>query len=149
MPGIDQLVGRRSGFGQDPEPGEWVNELVLGQHPVGNRRAADPVKPVAAGDEVTLKLVLAAVGGIGDPRLVGLEVADDNVGDLESDLPAALRQRREQVLDHLLLRIDRDVPTRQFRDRNVLRPLLSAQVDPVVLESLARRPRASQRRYQL
>ena len=62
--------------------------------------------------------------------------------DLEPEVAAALQQRRDQVLDDLLLSVDRHVPAGQLGDLDVLGVALPAQVDAVVLEPLAGQPLA-------
>ena len=55
---IDELVGGRGRLGKNPEPAERVDAFVDGQHAVRNRRTADAVKSIAAGDEVAVNLVI-------------------------------------------------------------------------------------------
>ena len=53
---------------------------------------------------------------------------------------AALQPRRDQVLDHLLLAVDRHVAAGQLGDLDVLRAALTPQVDAVVDEAFAIEP---------
>ena len=127
VPRVDQLVGGGCGVGEDSEPAELVDVVVLGQV-LGDRRAAHPVEAVAAGDRVAHELVLAVVVGERDPGRVGVEVVKRNVGDLEAHVGAAVEQRGDQVLDDLLLTIDRDVPAGESGHVEVMVASVVAQV---------------------
>ena len=136
VPGVDQLVGGGLRLGEDPEPAELIDELVLG-HVLGDRLAAHAVEAVASRDRVAHELVLGAPVGERDPRRVGLDVVELHVGDLEPHIPAAVEQRRDQVLDDLLLPVDRDVPAGQRGHVDVVVASVVAQVHAGVLEPLA------------
>ena len=53
--GVDQLVRGRRRLRQDAEPGERIDALEDGQHARRNRRPADAMEAVAAGDEVAVR----------------------------------------------------------------------------------------------
>ena len=57
---VDELVGGRRRLGENPEPAERVDALVDGEHAGWNRRPADAVKAIAAGDEIAVNLVFGA-----------------------------------------------------------------------------------------
>src|SRR5215207_6123099 len=70
---VDQLLryGRRPR--QDAEPRERVRALVERQHTVRNRRTADAVKAITAGDHVAGQLLRLAVLPIADLRLRSID----------------------------------------------------------------------------
>ena len=108
--GVDQLVRGRRRLGQDAEPAERIDpEVVLAHAAFRNGRAADAVAAVAAGDEVAGEfLVLALLGGEADLGLVGGHVLQAGRLGLEQDLAARLKPELDQVLEHLVLGVDRD-----------------------------------------
>ena len=136
MPGVDQLVGGGPRLGEDPEPAKLIHELVLG-HVLGDRFAANAVEAVASRDRVAHELVLGAPVGERDPRRVGLDLVELHVGDLEPHILAAVEQRRDQVLDDLLLPVDRDVPAGERGHVDVVVVSVVAEVDARVLDALA------------
>ena len=84
--GIDQLVGCRRGFGQNPEPAEWVGLLVNAQNARGDRRPADSVEAVAARDEIARDLALFAAAAEVDARRLALEAVDADGLDFEDQM---------------------------------------------------------------
>jgi len=133
VPGVDELLRGGRGVGEDAQPREGISEVELGQHAVGDRRTADPVEAVAAGDEVADELLAPE----GDPRPVGLEVVDGDVGGLEAQGRAARQPGGDEVLDDVLLPVDRDRPSGELGHRDVVRLAAAAQEDAVVHEALA------------
>ena len=71
-----------------------------------------------------------------------------DVGDLEMQFATAVQKRRDQILDHLLLAVDRDVAAGQLCDLDVLRAALAPEVDAVVHEAFAIQPLAHVERSQ-
>ena len=69
------------------------------------------MEPVAPGDEVATELLLQAGRAIADDRTVARQVAQPDVVDLEFDLATGGQPRGDEVLDQLLLPVDRDRPT--------------------------------------
>ena len=63
-------------------------------------------------------------------------------------LAPAVQQRGDQVLDHLLLAVDRDLAAGQLCDLDVLRAPLAPEVDAIVHEALAIQPLAHVERSQ-
>src|SRR5690606_8878533 len=70
---VDQLVVDRRRIREEPQPAEWIDLLVLANRILRHARAADAVEAVAAGDEVAIEAMLAAVLAIGDVRLRAAE----------------------------------------------------------------------------
>ena len=99
------------------------------------------MKAVAAGDEVAFELGGLTVACIGDPRSLGLEVVDGDIGNLEVQFAVACKQRGDQVLDDLLLPVDRHVATGQLGNLDVLRAARAPEVDAVVDQPFAVQPR--------
>ncbi len=138
---VDELVRRRRGAGEDPEPAEGVGAVVLGQLAGRDRGAADAVEAVAAGDDVALEGLLLARVGERDRRAVGLQAVDRDVLDLEADVAAVAFADGDQVLDDLLLAVDRDRPPAGQRAQvDAVALAVEAQLDPVVDEPLAVQP---------
>ena len=133
-------------LGQDPHPAERVLALVDGQH-VGDRRPADAVEAVAARDQVALERVLLALVRELDLRRLRVH---RHVGDLEVQRQPGLQPRADQVLDDLLLAVDRDrAAAGQVAQRDPVALAAEPQLDAVVHQPLARasarraRPRPS------
>ena len=66
------------------------------------------MEAVAAADEVASDLVRGAVLVIADLGKVRIQIVDAEVVDFEDDLAAGVQARLNQILDHLLLGVDRD-----------------------------------------
>ena len=105
---VDQLLRGRRRCGQDAEPGEGIDPLEDAQHALRDRRPADAVEAVAAGDEVAVELAHLAVIAEADRGLVAVEVVQAHGLRLEQDLAAGRQPRGDQVLHHLVLAVDRD-----------------------------------------
>src|SRR5262249_17409807 len=127
--------GRRAS--KNSEPGEGIDVFVLGQHPLRNRGATAPVEAIAPGDEVALELADDTALAEREPGPLALEIMHGHVGDLEAQLAPPLQHGLVQVRHYLLLTVDRYVASRQFCDRDVLGVSGAAQIDAVVLQSLA------------
>src|SRR5215210_159780 len=138
---VDQLLGGGRDLGEDPEPGERVIELVEAQHPFGDRRAADAVEAVAAGDRVAAELLLHPLVCETDTRLVRVDVVQRDVVDLEEQRAAGVQPGRDQVLDHLLLAVDRDrPPLGELLEGDPVALAVEAELDALVDETLAVKP---------
>ena len=94
------------------------------------------MEAVAAGDEVALELLAAE----GDARSLAVRRVHRDVLDLEVDRDAAIEQRGDLVLDHLLLAVDRDLAAGQPEHVDVEDALPEAHVDAGVVKALAREP---------
>ena len=142
VPGVDQLVGRRRGVGQDAQPGVGVGALP--HLPAGallHDRPRDAVEAVGAGDDVALEHLRVAVGvGEPDPGAVGVDVLGRDVGDLEQQRRAAVQLRLDQVLGDLGLAVDPDGAPAQLREVQLVPGAGVLQVDAAVLEALALQP---------
>ena len=88
MVGVDQLVAGRRRLGQNAEPPCRIDpEIVLPDGAGRDRRTADAMAAVAAGDEVADELPGAALRRReGDPRRLGIEVEQPDRTCLEEDL---------------------------------------------------------------
>ncbi|MDT4885343.1 hypothetical protein FQZ97_1215680 [compost metagenome] len=73
MVGVDQLVVDRWSIGQQPEPAERIDALVLAQHASRNALARDAVEAVATGDVVAVDALQLAILLVGDVRLLALQ----------------------------------------------------------------------------
>jgi hypothetical protein len=137
VPGVDELIGARRRLGEDPQPAEGIDELVVGNDPVGDRGAAYAVEAIAAGDEVALQLSRRAAVFVCDARPLAVDVMDRYVGDVEVDRYAAVEQGGDLVLDDLLLTVDGDLSAGEPEHVDVEHAVLEAQVDARVVEALA------------
>ena len=95
------------------------------------------MEAVASRDRVAGQLVCLPVVLVRDPGRVGLDVVQLDIAHLEQDRDAAIEQRLREVLDDLLLTVDRDVPAGQAGHVDVVVLLVVAEVDAVVLEAFA------------
>ena len=141
--GVDQLLrGRRRGR-QDAEPGERIDPLEDLEHAVRHARPADAVEAVAAGDEVAAHFQRGVVLPEADHGLGTLEVVQAHRVDLEVDRTAGREAGRDQVLDHLVLAVDRDLPP--AGQRGEVDPMAAAgeaDLEPVVDQAFAPQPGA-------
>jgi hypothetical protein len=70
-----------------------------------------------------------------------VDAIDRHVTDLEADLAALIEVRRDQILDHLLLAVDRDRPARhELLEGDPMAPSAEPQLDAVVHHALAQQP---------
>ena len=138
---VDQFLGRWCGVGQDTEPRERILPLVDAQLRGGNRRTADAVEAVAAGDEVARDLVRRAVDRARDARCRTGEVVHLHVGHLEMERPARGHTRRDQVLHDLVLAVDGDGPAAgQRRHVDVMPQSVEGDGDARVPQTFAAKP---------
>ena len=143
VPGVDQLVGRGRGVGQDAEPGVGVGALPHPRRrcpagrPAGRRRGSRRCRRSTSHSSTCG----VAVGvGEADPRAVGVDVLGRDVGDLEQQRRAAVQLRLDQVLGDLGLAVDPDRAAAQRREVQLVPGARVLQVDAAVLEALAVQP---------
>ena len=106
-----------------------------------DRRAADAVESVTAGDHVAVEAVLLAVVLEADVRLVALEAVHAHVVHVEEQRQAVLDPRRDQVLDDLGLTVDHDVaPAGQLVHRHVVPLAVELEVYAAVDDRLGVQP---------
>jgi hypothetical protein len=134
---VDELVGGRRHLGKDPQPAEWVVARIEGELPLGHRITTYTMEAVAARDEVALQNMRLAFVRVVDLGMVGLEFVNAHVLALEQERLAGVQTSLDQVLDDLLLAVDRD-PTApgQLVKRDAMRAAVEPQLDPVMNEAL-------------
>ena len=66
------------------------------------------MKAVAAGDEVTNNFVPDAISFVANLRERGIEIVNREIVHFKHDLSAGFNARLNKILDHFLLRINRD-----------------------------------------
>ena len=103
---VDELLARRRHVGEDPEPA--VRVLARERPEDGlDRRAADAVEPVAAGDHVAVEAMLLTVVLEADVRLSPSKSCTLTSFTSKSSGSPPARPRGDQVLDDLGLAVDR------------------------------------------
>src|SRR5829696_7906084 len=95
-------------LGEDVEPGERVLSLVHGELALRDGRPAHPVEAVTPGDEVAPELVVLAVLAVADGWLLRFEGVDADSFGLEEDLSARVEPGGDEILDDLVLAVDRN-----------------------------------------
>src|SRR4030095_87593 len=81
---VYQFVGRWRCLAQDAEPAEGIKALVDLKHACGNRRPADALRAIAAGDEVSGNLLdRSLLASKADFRGVAVEVVDADIPGFE------------------------------------------------------------------
>src|SRR5207248_10369698 len=145
MVGVDELVGGRRCLREDAQPGKGIRALVGFVFEPG---AGDAVRAVATGHELALQLRRLAVASIGDTWAVILDTLDGGRLSLEPDLTTVRQALLDQVLDHLLLAIDRDPPAGQLAEVDAVLLAGEAQFDAVVDETLADHALAHSARFE-
>ena len=141
---VDELVGGRGCLDEDPEPGEGVDALVLGADALRDGLAGRAPVSVAAGDDVAGQLLQVAAAlqadlvgeltrAVADRRAVGLDPVDlDGLG-LPDDPPARLDARLVEILDDLVLPVERDrPPAGELLEVDPMVAARPAQLDAVV-----------------
>ena len=103
----------------------------------GDGGARNAVEAVAAGNEVGMDLLDFAVvveTGLGRRRI---QVVKRRILHAEQDLSAGGEARGDQVLDHLVLRVDGDRAAGELGERDAVAAAAEAQIDAFVHEALA------------
>ena len=112
--------------------------LPESERAVRHGRAADAVKAVAAGDDVTPKLTLDAAVPVADHGGVGVDALRTHVLDLEQQRRPRFEACGDQVLHDLLLAVDRDAPAAgELIEGDPVAFAGEAQLDAMVDEALA------------
>ena len=145
MAGVDQLLVRRRRIGQDAEPPERIGPIEDREHAVGDRRPADAVEAVTAGDQVGFDRRLLSAGHVADRRPRRIEPCHAYVLGLEHDRQALTEPDRDHVLDHLVLAVDRHTAAREARKIDAVPSAAKAQLDAVVHHPFAPEPDADAR----
>ena len=139
MEAVDQLRARGRGLREDPEPRKRIDALVKAQHRRRHGWPADPVEPVAAGDEITGNGVVVAVVPVADGRLRRVDVVHADVLRHKRQRTAVALARGNQIPDDLALPVHRDrAAAGEPRQIDVVPHAAKRQVDAVVPQPLAR-----------
>jgi hypothetical protein len=97
------------------------------------------VKAVATRDDVATQLVLISALDVADSRLVDLKPDQAYVLAVEHQGVTRGEARRDQILDHLGLILDRDsAPAGQIRHRDMVALTVEAQMDASMDQTFAR-----------
>src|SRR5512139_666054 len=131
---------RRRTFRQDSEPSERIVALEYIKHAIGNTGPADSVKAVAACDEITTDLVLAAFAREPDFRLIAGQVVDSDITDLEQQGSAIREAAFDEVLHDLLLAVDGDALVHQRFEVDAMQITVNADIDAPMQHALALHP---------
>jgi hypothetical protein len=137
MAGIDQLFGARRHVGQDAQPTERVDLLIDAQVRRWQGGTTHAPEAVAAGDEIAAQLMIDSVGPVGQSRPVHPDVMQGDVRRLPDNRSIAGQARRNQVLHHLALAVDRDGLARQPGQVDSEAPAVHSELDPLVDQPLA------------
>src|SRR6185437_744423 len=103
---VYELVGHGWLLDHDPQPPEGVDTLVAGERARRYAGAADPMKTIAAGDEITVDTVLAIVLPICNPGTRSVHVVEFYVPGLIDGRVAGGLSAGHQVARNLRLAID-------------------------------------------
>src|SRR5579883_215617 len=139
---IDQLMRRGRNVGEDAQPSEGILPLVEADALRGNRRPANAVKSVAAGDEVARDFVFGVLTGVADPRL-RVKFGDVQGLGLKENGLAIANAGANQVLHHLLLAVDGDRFTDEMLKIDAVPLAAETQLHPFVLQAFAFHPGAN------
>ena len=126
---VDELVVRRRHRGQDSEPAERILARERAQDARRDRRAADAVEPVAAGDDVAFEHLPLTLVGVQDTRSLRLDLLHPDVVHLEQERSSGAEPRLDQVLHDLRLPVDGDRLARERLqvDAGAARPRTAAR----------------------
>ena len=118
--GIDQFILDRLRIRQNTEPAEWIFAVEHLQH-FFDRRTADAVKAVAAGDEVAVDRPALSLRCL--KWILGCSLSMPSIltaSALEQDLRHRREPARDQILHDLLLAIDGDAAPDQLAEIDVV-----------------------------
>src|SRR5579859_813826 len=105
---------------------------------IGNRWPGDPMEAVAAGNEIARQLDPRAILLERDLRMISLKVCGLHVGNVEEDRAVVGESGGDEILDDLMLGIDRDrAPACQLVHIYAVADAVEAQLDAVMDDALA------------
>ena len=133
---VDELFRRRRHVGEEPEPAEGIDALVGRGRAGRNARAADPVRAVAAGDEVAGDLGPRAILDVAHPRPLAVEIVQGDVGGLIDGRRAGGGAGLHEVAGHLGLAVNGDRPAAEREKVDAMTAAVEGQFDAVVDEAL-------------
>jgi hypothetical protein len=143
---VGHLADRR-GFRQDAEPAERKDAVEGGERAGRERLAGDAVKSVAAGDHLAGERVPGAGVAIANRRRGSHDAVEAEHLGFEQERAAVGEARGDQILHHLLLAVDRDMPAAgQRRQVEMDEPVAEADVERVVDHAFAPEPRVEAER---
>src|SRR5262249_2199716 len=141
--GIHELPMRRRHIGQEPEPREGVHALVL-RAPVGrDARAADPVKTVAADDEITAQLVTRAAMEVSRPPRSRVEAVPGDLPCLPEYRPRFRRPGVREIPLQLVLAVHQHASAGQTFEVDPVTAVGEGDVETIMNESLTQYPCAN------
>ena len=131
---VDQLGRARRRLAQDAEPGERVlAEVAAGREPVTAARTTlrEPSAPTTKSASISSGAARRHPTAI-DARAVGLGILDALGGDAEAEVLAGGEARGDEVLQHLVLRVEPDAAADERREVDAVTLAGEAQLDAVV-----------------
>src|SRR5262245_19390996 len=130
--GIDQLMLRRRRFGENPDPAERIFAVIGAKRGRRNARPANPMKAVAAADEVTSELDIPSLVPEADFWRTAGEIVDAHVARLEQYCPALREPPLDQILYHFLLAVDGHTLADEIAEIDVVQGAAEGEIDAVV-----------------
>jgi hypothetical protein len=135
---INQFLRRGWRLRKYAQPAEWVLSVEFGKHTCGEAGAADSVKAVAACDVIAMEFFRRARRTKTDGRVRGINAVYADVAYLEYDRETRLKSRRNQILDHFLLGVNRDrLASGQIVKVDAVASAVESQSNAVVSEGFA------------
>src|SRR5262245_5258307 len=130
--GIDQLMLGRRRFGENPDPAERIFAVIGAQRGRRYARPANPMKSVAAADEIAGKLDI--------PRLVPKtnfwcaagDVVDTHVVRLEQNCAAVGKSTRDQIFYDFLLAVDGHAFADEIAEIDVVQGAAECEIDAIM-----------------
>ena len=123
---------------EDPKPSKRVDAFEFGEYARGDAGATDAVKAVAARDVIAVKDFFLARRAKADGGFPRGKIVHAYVFDLEKNRQIRFEARGDQILDHFLLRIDRDgLAPGEVVEIDAMAFSVEAQLDPVMREAFA------------
>src|SRR5262249_14936979 len=98
--------------------------------------STDPMKPVAASDEVAFERAFLSPQPKAHPRRIGVEVVDGDCVNLKVQGLACGQSSSNQVFDHLLLPVDHDSATGQLLKVQSMSATGEVEAEALVLQAL-------------
>src|SRR6476659_3619313 len=105
---VNEFFRGRRRLGQDAQPSEWIDALKFSKHAVRNAGPADAMKTVATRDVIAMHFLLLARHTEPNRGTSGVKAVHADVFCLENKGKARSQARCDEVLDHVMLRVNCD-----------------------------------------
>jgi hypothetical protein len=149
MPGVNELLGGRWRLDEHAQPANLELTLITLHRAGGNRRAADSMEAIAAGNKVAVDFRGLAIMCECHTRLIRGDVQELHILRFKNNFSSSLVSRVNQIAQHLMLGVDGDRSAAyEVVEINAVRLSVEAELNAMMHLAFVREPLANATGFQ-